>query len=195
MGRQCVGFIHSPVRNSWQPLASSIDPAKSISVGEDTNTMYLKQAKASLPGCSNQTEWIDSSQFTNYVRGAEFKTNMVGQCKPADVSDLKAQADNMKKQNEKYLKKGKRDIDEYNQLNTSTNNTYRYLAHQYRKGEQQIKEYRDAENSMKHLVTNPTTDKSVEDSQVMDEYYHSHTIIWAMGTIMVLFAVAAAKKL
>ena len=192
-GKECIGFVHSPETNTWQTL--SPNPIGSITVGEEKNIMYLKQAKASLQGCPNQTEWIDSSQFSHYVQGEEFKSNQSGQCKPVDISELSNNAKEFKAKSEEWLKQGAIRIQEYNQLNQSTNDTYNQLSQQYTKGEEQLNEYRSVKKSIKHLKKNPTIPKSVEDTVALDNYYRKHTIIWTVGAVAVVFLVVAAKKL
>ena len=193
MGKDCIGFVHSPATQTWQPLKPN--PTGSIKLSDTTQAVYLKNANTSLTDCPTNVNWVDASQFSNYVKGEEFKAGVTGQCKPMDVNSLTDRVKEFREQGKQQLEEGKQKIQQYNEINSSTHNTYQQLATQYNKGEKQLKEYRTAKKSMKHITKNPTSNQSVTDSEILGNYYHTNSILWGVGSAVIIIAVIASRKL
>jgi hypothetical protein len=191
--RDCIGFIHSPSTHTWQAMSSS-PTTNQITSEERKQTIYLKKATASLAGCPSTTEWTDASQFSNYVQGSEYEANVKGQCKMADVSSLEEDVNAFKEQNNQRMKTGQRMVNQYNQLDKSTQMTYQQLGQQNKKGQQQLQEYQHVKKSMKNISENPTANQQNVDSQLMTSYYNQHIMLWGTAAVVIM-AILVSRKL
>lgn len=181
----CTGFIHSPSDNTWQMITSeSTDTDYKIT--HTMQDMYLKKSTVDLQDKScikGNPTFIDSELFANYVDGNDFINGGTSQC---TVIDPPTQPPNYKKEQKQMMRKGKRYIDKYNQLQVQDVQTQNVQTQQDM--DAKTKEYQDILGTIETTKRSATLEQQNVDLSVFDSYNKNRAILWGLlATIILLF--------
>lgn len=185
----CTGFIHSTANNTWQmitPTSSETDYA----ITNSTQDFYIKNATVDLQDAScetGDTQFIESSLFSNYAQGSDFINGGTSQCmviKPPKIPKSHKTV-NMLKKGEEYVRK-------YNALQVSDLQTQN-VNMQQDMGEKTT-EYKTVLNTIQKSAKSITLEQQKNDMSVFDEYNKNHALVWGILATLILAFILFQKN-
>jgi len=184
----CVGFVHSPSTNSWQ----LITPESSESDYTITNTLqdiYLKKTSVNLndSSCaSGKVKFIDSTTYSNYPMGNDFKVDGQNQCdviQPIDLSSYMEQNASMYAQTQDYVKHPS-SLVAVTQQSQQTNKQMAKKTH----------EYQNVLSHIKKLKPSTTLSQQETDLEIVDTKNKSAAILWGIIAMIILAIIMFRPK-
>lgn len=174
----CVGILHSPSNNTWQ----KITPSSTYKITTTLQDFYVKEASVNLNDNSCNTgkaEFIDSSLFAKYPKGAAFKAGGSNQCNIAtpltpykgDVMDTSEMAS---------YESSLVTLQEKQQKNTAAMKT-------------KTVEYEEVTQGIKNTPSMDTLEQQYLDMTVFDSQNKTNLILWAVISASIL-AILLVRK-
>jgi hypothetical protein len=194
-GADCLGFVHNPATNEWQPMKTT-EPT-SFGIAPTMQDIYLKTPAVTMDGKTlslNDSAYLNASTFANFQKGPDLKTSDM----TADNALFKA-AD--------YLH------DASTQHSNELEAAYaaaQEKANQYRSSDladriknyastgavmqSKMTQYQNALSTLEKGVDTKTFEKQRDDSSVIDRQRKAQFVIWAVAVAAILGLIVVVLK-
>ena len=174
----CVGILHSPSNNTWQ----KITPSSTYKITPTLQDFYMKEASVNLNDKSCNTgkaEFIDSTLFAKYPKGAAFKAGGSNQCNiAAPLTPFKGDA--MDTSEMASYEPSLVTLQENQKKNTAAMKT-------------KTVEYKEVTQGIKNKPSMDTLEQQYLDMTVFDSQNKTNLILWAVISASIL-AILLVRK-
>jgi hypothetical protein len=174
----CVGILHSPSNNTWQ----KITPSSTYKITPTLQDFYMKEASVNLNDKSCNTgkaEFIDSTLFAKYPKGAAFKAGGSNQCNiAAPLTPFKGDA--MDTSEMASYEPSLVTLQETQKKNTAAMKT-------------KTVEYKEVTQGIKNTPSMDTLEQQYLDMTVFDSQNKTNLILWAVISASIL-AILLVRK-
>jgi hypothetical protein len=178
---ECLGFIHSPASNEWQMITPTSQKSDFM-ISSNIQDIYVKNATVDVGDAScdpGAPQFVDSSLFSHYVKGADLKEGGTNQCNVLKPPKAHVVPD---MHGGHFLKKIK-------DLNVSkTQSTTKQIGVQI---DSKSKEFVNLAKESKQIGDMVTLEQQNMDLTVFDSYFKSASMTWfilaaTLLTVMIL---------
>ena len=190
-GDDCVGFVHDPSGNEWQPIKVGATAAD-FKITTSVQNVYLKQPIATVGDVSckdGPAEFINPSTYASYVVGDALTTDGTKQCAPVVRSLDDKQADYEKRRDDEW-NDANRDASDFD--NSPLNDWKVELDENNQKTTDKLRELKHNAKKLKKAPGNVTYAKQSQDSEIVERQSKMFATVWLHVAVILLVTVLSA---